>query len=354
MNAHVTPSSCRPSTRGRARHAALLALLACLALIVAACSSNSSTQPSALSQSAASTAPPSLTLYTSVTQNTVDSVVAGFKSVHPGASVTVFRATTGAINARLAADERTGGVRADVIWGTDPLSMQAYAAQGLLRDKPIASPTGIPTQYETNALYPTRLLYVVIVARKGLTPLPVSWSDLTNPAYRGKVAIPDPAAAGSALAALGYFATAPGYGMSYFQQLKSNGAVQVATVPEVVTDVAQGRYELGITLDSEVRTAAAAGSPVQIVWPTPGPIALYSPIAVTTATKRVAAADAFLDYVLSSDAQKRIAATGWQPVLPGIAGPPIPAGVVPVSADWPSLFGRQKALLQQYQALFGS
>jgi iron(III) transport system substrate-binding protein len=334
------------------RRAAVGALLASLALLAAACGSDSSTSTSA--GSTATTAPPSLTLYTSVTQNTVDSVVAGFKSAHPGASVTVFRATTGALNARIAADQRTGGVRADVIWGTDPLSMQAYAAQGLLREKPIATPPGIPEQYVTSTLYPTRLLYMVIVARKGFNPLPVSWSDLTNPVYHGKVAIPDPAAAGSALATLGYFSTAPGYGTAYYQKLKANGAVQVATVPEVVTDVAQGRYYLGITLDSEVRTAAAAGSPVQIVWPKPGPIVLYSPIAVTAASKQSASANAFLGYVMSADAQKRIAATGWQPVLPGIPGPPIPAGVTPVSPDWPSLFGRQKALLQQYQALFGS
>lgn len=347
----------RKQSRGPSFRIAASALLAVLALIVAGCSSGSSAQPPAAQKSSSGgspSAPPSLTLYTSVTQNTVDAVVAGFKAAHPGASVTVFRATTGALNARIAADQRTGGVRADVIWGTDPLSMQAYAAQGLLRDKPIASPPGIPTQYETGALYPTRLLYVVIVARKGLTPLPVSWSDLTDPAYRGKVAIPDPAAAGSALAALGYFSSSPDYGMAYYQKLKANGAVQVATVPEVVTDVAQGRYEAGITLDSEVRTAVAAGSPVQLVWPKPGPIALYSPIAATSASKHTDAADAFLTYVLSADAQRRIAKTGWQPVLPGIPGPPIPAGVTPVSADWPTLFGRQKAILQQYQALFGS
>jgi iron(III) transport system substrate-binding protein len=283
----------------------------------------------------------------------VDAVVSGFKAKHPGSNVTVFRATTGALNARLAADQRTGGVRADVIWGTDPLSMQAYDADGLLRHHPIALPPDIPAKYTTDALYPTRLLYVVIVAHKGFSPLPTTWRDLTNPAYRGKVAIPDPAAAGSALAALGYFAGTPGYGMDFYRTLKANGAVQVATIPEVVTDVAQGRYELGISLDSQVRGAEAAGSPVRIVWPEPGAITLYSPIAVTAASKNPGAGAAFLSYVLSGDAQRRIAATGWQPVLPGIPGPPIPAGAGQVTANWPDLFGRQHDLLGEYQSIFG-
>src|SRR5207302_7822730 len=54
-----------------------------------------------------------ITLYTSVTQNTVDATVAGFKAAHPGAKVTVFRATTGQLNARIAADKRSGGLGAD-------------------------------------------------------------------------------------------------------------------------------------------------------------------------------------------------------------------------------------------------
>jgi len=332
------------------RTGAMLALALATA-VTAACSSSST---SVHVGSSASTAPYAITLYTSVTQNTVDAVVAGFKKEHPGANVSVYRATTGDLNARIAADQRTGGVRADVIWGTDPLSMETYAKDGLLKFDPITLPSGIPAQYSTAQLIPTRLLYLVLVVHKGFTPVPTSWADLTRPAYAGKVAIPDPAAAGSAFAALGYFDQAPGYGIAYYSKLKANGAVQVSTIPEVVTDVADGRYQVGITLDSEVRGAIAEGSPVQMVWPTPGAIALYSPIAVTADSKNSAADTAFLDYVLSEQGQKEIAATGWQPVLTGVAGPPIPAGGQEVWPDWSSLFGWQQQLLSQYQAIFGA
>jgi iron(III) transport system substrate-binding protein len=56
-----------------------------------------------------------LTLYTSVTQNTVTAVLSGFEKLHPGVKVGVFRATTGQLNARIAADKHSGGLRADVI-----------------------------------------------------------------------------------------------------------------------------------------------------------------------------------------------------------------------------------------------
>jgi iron(III) transport system substrate-binding protein len=320
-------------------------LAASVALLLAACSS---------AGHAGGTEPRSITLYTSVTQNTVDAVVAGFTAGHPGAKVDVFRATTGALNARIAADQRSGGLRADVIWGTDPLSMQSYADQKLLHAWPLPDATGVPATYRTRYFWGTRLLYLVIVAQKGLDPAPQRWADLTGAAYRGGVALPDPAAAGSAFAALGYFSQAPGLGLDYYRTLKANGAVQVSTVPEVVTDVAQGRFKLGVTLDSEIRSAVAKGSPVRMVWPTDGAIALYSPIAETARPPHASTAQAFLSYVLSADGQRRIGQTGWQPIRPGVAGPPQPAGATTVSPDWTALFGKQRDLLQQYQGIFGA
>lgn len=322
---------------------------ALIALTVAACSSSANS-------SGTSSRSQQITLYTSVTQNTVTAVLDGFARQHPGVKVTVFRATTGQLNARIAADQHSGGLRADVIWGTDPLSMESYAEQGLFQPWPLPGLTGVPARDKTRYFWGTRELYLVIVAHKGLTPMPKTWADLTSRAYKGQVALPDPAAAGSAFAALGYFDTTPGFGMNFYRTLKANGAVQVSTIPEVVTDVAQGRYQLGITLDSEARAAVKQGSPVVLDWPADGAISLYSPIAQTTAAKGAAsqAARAFLRYVLSAAGQTVIGQTGWQPVRPGIPGPARPAGATEVYPGWTALFGRQNQILQQYQAIFGA
>jgi iron(III) transport system substrate-binding protein len=339
--------------------AAAVPILLASVLGAAACGSSPATSGNASGQTSGQTAATSaqqITLYTSVTQNTVTAVLNGFAKLDPNVKVSVFRATTGQLNARIAADEHSGGLRADVIWGTDPLSMESYAQDGLFQPWPLPALTGVPAQDKTKYFWGTRELYLVIVAHKGLTPMPANWSDLTNPAYKGKVALPDPAAAGSAFAALGYFDTAPGFGISFYHALKANGAVQVSTIPEVVTDVAEGRYQLGITLDSEVRAAIKEGSPVVMDWPADGAIELYSPIAETVTAKGAAAAatQALMRYVLSTDGQTVIGKTGWQPVLPGIAGPPRPAGATEVYPGWTTLFGRQNQILQQYQAIFGA
>lgn len=341
-----------------------LNLLAALALaLAAACTSSPAVAGSASSTASAASPTPSsspdarlsLTLYASADRNAVDAVVAGYEATHPGATVTVLHATIGDLDARLAADQAAGGVRADAIWGADPLSMQAYATQQLLRSHPIALPAHIPAKYTTDALYPAYLLHLVIVARKGLSPQPEGWSDLTRSIYRGRVAIPDPAAsgAGPALAAVGYLANAPDLGFGFYRALRANGAAQVPTVPDVISGVAQGRYSLGIALDSQVRSAQAAGSAVRIIWPESGAVTLYSPIAVTAASKHSDAAAAFLRYVLSADAQRRIGAADQQPVMPGVPGPAVPAGADRVTADWTGVFGHRHDLIGQYQSIFG-
>ena len=164
-----------------------------------------------------------LVVYTSVTQETVDAVVAGFRTGRPDVEVDVFRAPTGELNARIAAEQREGGVRADVLWLTDPLSMQQYAADGMLRSWEPEGASSVPAEYRTGEFWGTRLLTLVIVARTGLEDPPRTWDDLIEAAAEGGVALPDPGFAGSAFAALGYFALADGYGMDFYRRLHDAG-----------------------------------------------------------------------------------------------------------------------------------
>src|ERR1700686_3820263 len=134
-----------------------LSILLAVALAATACGSSSSANNSASSATNGSAAP--LTLYTSVTQNTVTAVLNGFEKANPGLKVSVFRATTGQLNARIAADQHSGGLRADVIWGTDPLSMESYAQQGLFQPWPLPGLAGVPVQDKTTYFWGTRELF---------------------------------------------------------------------------------------------------------------------------------------------------------------------------------------------------
>ncbi|HEX5149340.1 MAG TPA: extracellular solute-binding protein [Candidatus Limnocylindrales bacterium] len=361
-------SSFRPAARGRRRSSRLsLTVLVTVAILLSGCTASGAARsspsptgtPSAVTPSleAGPTAAPSsepggtIRLYTSVTQATVDAVVAGYSAAHPGVAVDVFRAPTGELAARIAAEQRDGRILGDVLWLTDPLSIQAYAGQGLLRAWEPAEAAGIDPAYRAETYWGTRFLNMVIVRGSGVIPGPLSWNDLADPAYKDAVAIPDPGFAGSAFGALGYFALSTDAGLDFYSSLKANGAVQVKTPDEVTAGVAEGRFKVGMTLDNSARTAVTKGSPVALVWPTDGAVAMYSPIGVVDATENAATAESFVEFVLSDSGQAAIAGTGWQPIRPSAGGPP--AEGRQVYPDWEGAFGRQEELLAGYRAIFG-
>jgi iron(III) transport system substrate-binding protein len=344
-----------PSPACRRAPAVLLAALVVFAL--AGCAPAAGRAPTAPPDAAVAG---SVRLYTSAQQPTVDAVLAALAETHPELVVETFRAPTGELAARIAAEEREGRVRADVLWLSDPLSIEGYAARGLLREWAPANASGLDPADAADSWWGTRILNVVIVRRAGdgatvdagaTAPGPVSWHDLADPAYRGRLAIPDPGFAGSAFGALGWFAAADGFGLDFYRALAANGAVQLKAPDEVTTGVAEGRFDIGMTLDFSVRAAAAKGSPVELAWPEEGAIALAAPIGVVETTDAAASAEAFVEFVLSDAGQAAIAGSGWQPIRPGLGGP-LPAGPQ-VRPDWAAAFGRQAELLAAYEAIFG-
>ena len=345
----MTPPS---RVSGRRTLAAITLALAALGAALLPALAQDAASPAPASGSPTSSAPVEgkVTLYTSVTQDTIDAVLAALAATNPGLQVEVFRAPTGELDARIATEQRSGGVGADVLWVSDPLSLQRYAAEGMLAPLSGEGLAAVPPEYRTETSVGTRLLNLVMVAGQDVDPKPVDWADLADPAYAGAVALPDPGFAGSAFAALGYFASQDDLGMGFYQALKDNGAVQVSSPVDVMTGVAEGTYKAGISLDKIVRDAMADGSPIEMVWPESGAIAVYSPAAVMATSDDAAAAQAFVEFLVSTEGQEAIAADGWQPVRADVEWSESGTAVTP---DWTAMFGSQDALLEGYRAIFG-
>jgi iron(III) transport system substrate-binding protein len=318
------------------------------ALLLAACGATTSGSGSAAtSQSAAASG--TVRLYTSYSQPEVDALVAAYGEAAPGVTVEVFRAPTGQLNARIATEERSGGVKADVLLLSDPLSMQQYAAQDMLRSWSPPEAAVVPPEARTDTFWGVTTSNVVVVHRPGEGP--TSWQDLASPRYRDAVALPDPSFAGSAFGALGYFALADGYGLDYYRRLKDNGAVQVQAPGDVITGVAEGRFIAGMTLDFLARAAIENGSPLEVSAPDPGAVRLYAPVAVFEASTQPEAAEGFANFLLTRPAQEALARLDRHPIRDDVAATaPAVTEVVP---DWPRIFARQAELQADYRAIFG-
>jgi iron(III) transport system substrate-binding protein len=152
---------------------------------------------------------------------------------------------------------------------------------------------------------------------------------------------------------LGYFATAPGYGMDYYAAIKANGGKQLNSPDQVLAGVAQGNYKAGFALANAAYSAQQKGSPIEITWPRPGAIAIYAPIGITTKAGSARLAAEFADFVASPEGQAVIGKSGAYPIRSDFSGPPKPPGSPVVSPAWPSLFDRTKDLLGQYGAVYG-
>lgn len=288
-------------------------------------------------------------LYTSYSQPEVDAVVAAYGEAEPDVTLEVFRAPTGQLAARIAAEQRSGGIRGDVLLLSDPLSMQQYAAEGQLRRWSPPEASVVPAELQTDTFWAVTTSRVVVVHQPGQAP--ASWHDLTDPSYRDAVALPDPDFAGSAFGALGYFALAEDFGFDFYRALEDNGAVQVQAPGEVVTGVAEGRFRAGMTLDFVARAAMAEGSPVEIAAPDPGAVLLYAPVGVFAGTENPAAAESFANFLLTRPAQEAMAELDRHPVREDV--PAKAPAVSEVTPDWPAIFDQQAQLRTGYREIFG-
>lgn len=337
----------RGSGHRTARRAVLTTVLAPALALLAACGGEA--EPAGPGIYGGGSPRGTVVLYTSYNQPEVDALLAAYREEEPDVEVSVFRAPTGQLNARIAAEKRSGGVRGDVLLLSDPLSMQQYAAQGMLRAWTPKEVGVVPAEARSGTFWGVTTSAVVAVHAPGVEIR--TWQDLAAPALRDAVALPDPEFAGSAFGTLGYFALDEDYGLDYYRALKDNGAVQVAAPGDVVTGVADGRFRAGMALDFVVREAIANGSPVEMTAPAPGAVGLYAPMAVFKATDNPAAAESFASFLLTPPAQQALAELDRRPIRADVEAlaPPVDT----VQPDWPAIFERQDELLTGYRAIFG-
>jgi iron(III) transport system substrate-binding protein len=338
-----------------------LALALVLTLAATACGANSNT-PSSASPSTAATpaagtaaAPaPSgnLTVYAALTQDAGDAMVKAFNQAYPNVHVNMVVGGSGVLMPRITAEQKAGGVKADVIFLADPTAMDSLASSGVLSDYVPTTASKLPQGLTGKDWAGVLTFQMVIMTRAGISNPPADWSDLTKPALKGKIVIADPSASGTTFGEVGTLSTK--YGWQYFQDLKANGAKVEQSTATVGTDIAQGQYDAGITLDSVVRPLLKQGAPVNLVWPASGSIPTPAPVGLTTTSQNLPAAKAFFDWLLSNDGQKEMVTLGYVPALPGIAPADlVPAGTKQLPVDWPTLATQKDAILKQFQSIFG-
>jgi sulfate/thiosulfate transport system substrate-binding protein len=173
---------------------------------------------------------------------------------------------------------------------------------------------------------------VVIAVRKGNPKGIKDWPDLTRKGLN--VLTPDPKTSGGAMwninaiygAALrghtGVPANDPAAAAKFLASVFQNVSIMDKGARESITTFEKGVGDVAITYENEVLTAQAAGEPLEYVVPK-STILIQNPAAVvdTSVDKHGTreAATAFLDFVVTPDAQRSFAKFGFRPVDADVA-----------------------------------
>ena len=300
------------------------------------------------------------TLYTSVPQNIASRIEESLKKRHPDLRMTIFRAGTGEVVAKLAAEQKAGAIQADVVWVAEPSTYEEFKKQDLLLKFAPKDADKLSAELKDadGFYYAGRLINTVIIYNTQLvkTP-PTGWRDLTRPEFKGKIGLPTPAASGAAVAFVGALSKSSDFGYGYLAELKANGAVQVQNNTEANTKVAKGELMVASTLDYMIRDLKTQGSPVEVVWPKEGAIFTPSPIGIVKTSKNVEASKAFVDYLLSQQGQQDMVEVGsFLPVRDDVAPPkgaPKLSEIKRFPLDWKDITTRTEEIKKNFADIFG-
>ncbi|MCW2923654.1 MAG: sulfate transporter, periplasmic sulfate-binding protein [Thermoleophilia bacterium] len=163
---------------------------------------------------------------------------------------------------------------------------------------------------------------VVLVVRKGNPKKITGWDDLLGKDV--DVVTPNPFTSGGArwnlMAAYGAWTrdgTSPKEALDNLETLLRNTVVQSASAREALQVFSQGKGDVLISYENEAITAKAKGQDVEYVIPDKT-ILIENPGAVTSTSKSPKAAQAFLDYLWTDEAQRVFGKKGYRPVTKSV------------------------------------
>lgn len=207
-----------------------------------------------------------------------------------------------------------------------PLTVDRTALPGRIGAEVIADPQGTYEAFEVAG-------YGIItnpaaLAARGLTP-PAGWRDLAQPRFAGLVSLPIASQVGFSPALYESLLQDEGWdaGWAMIGEIAGN-ARPITSGGQVADSVQTGEAVAGLTIDFFAKSAIANGQPVAFAYP-PRTAFVPAQVAITAQAPHPDAAKAFVDFVLSADAQSMLFHPDIRrsPVRPDVYAAP-PAGQV--------------------------
>ena len=254
-----------------------------------------------------------IVLYTSVPSSIIAEVEKAFEKANPDIDLVVWRSGTSKVTAKITAELKAGGIRADVLWTADPSYYLYLKEKGLLEKYVSPESKYVPAAFKDAEGYfvGTRIMAVTIAYNTDLlkkSDLPKTWKDLLEKKFKNSVISASPMYSGTSLVWL--YAMVKLYGWDFVERLADNGLTIVSSNKTVSQELAKGSYKMAIVLDYMIRGLKAKGSHVDVSYLDKNNVLVWSPIAIIKGTKHIEEAKRFVDFVISKEGQKILVKMG--------------------------------------------
>jgi iron(III) transport system substrate-binding protein len=291
----------------------------------------------------------SLTWYTTFADTDVQPIVAAFNKEYPNVKVNALRLSADKIPSRVITEQRGQKYNADVVSGDSPQLAQLLQSGALQPYTPkdiSALPAGLklPTGYEGIVyIVTTSIAYnPTVVAQKKL-PIPKSWQDLTNPAWKGQFSI-DPGAVNwydSLIKAMGH-----DQALALLKSLGANKPVFVESHTQALTNVQAGEPAGAATAYGYKASSLKKKTPAQVEFVNSNPMpASLNLIDVVKNAPHAAAARLFVDWMVSKPGQDAVVSiTNHTSIRPDVKNDP----AVWDESKWPVAWGEPNLPSAQY------
>ena len=294
---------------------------ALLAAAVAACGGGddqSKTTTEATPQAAGATAAAPqvkgrLVIYSALDQTTADAMTAAFKKKYPDVDVNLLGvAAAGEQSTRIRAEK--DAPKADVFIGGSTEFHEPLARDGLLL--PYKSP--VAKEIDEKYSDPEGRFYGWYLGVLGIVintdrfkelkiPEPKTWDDLLDPAWKGKLAMPNPTTTGGGYIFLAdqifRFNRDEARALDYMKKLDANVGQYTQRSPDSINVVAQGEFVGAMNWVHDILTSKKKGFPLKVIIP-PDTAFEIGGVSIVKGGGNPEAAKAFLDWVLGPEAGK--------------------------------------------------
>ncbi len=308
-----------------------------------------------------------LTVYTAWEIETLKPYAEGFAKVAPDIELKYVRDSTGVITAKALAEK--ANPQADVIAGLAASSLELLKQEGMLQPYTPKGFEQLTRDYSDKATRPSwvgldvwgaTVCFNTIEAKKRNLPRPETWRDLAKPIYKGMIVMPNPVSSGTGFldvtAWLQLFGEQEGW--KYMDALHENIAQYTHSGSKPCKQAGAGEFPIGISFELRAHKTKAAGAPIDIIFPREGLGYDIEAAAIVKGTRKQEAAQRYLDWLASKEANELFARDWAIVAYPGVARKidTIPAGYekMLVKNDFGYIAKHRERVLTEWQKRYSA